>query len=669
MIIRVCIVAFFVISCEGRSQNSTGSTIVEKHQNIVGEYTKNSLHDGLDPVWNLFNQYEWRGRSLKLTNQNCKDDMDIFITNLNERKLWALKMYDASGHYTSPYYFGNVFWQGSLSLCDELRDKDPNNLVPSPFTTNFFIAKIRISNTTDIQGDRILLLGECLPKSCKEADVKILLDQETYHGGTLSVLNVRSIPGEYSVYSDRKSHIVGGFCLIVLLIITLASVVDLTTKRNLCSSDLEVNMSDVKSLHNIRKRKTCMRIILAFSALRNGKRILSVDRIPDDSISCLHGLRFLSIVWIIMVHTFLAAFGIGINRGLRRQTEENFMFQTISNATFSVDTFFFISGLLITLLFLRNNDRRKLPIKQLFSIKILFLDILRLLSMIVYRFLRLTPAYFLVLNVNEIIMKNIHSNSVFSPAIFDHVTCKKYWWRNVLYINNFFPQQEFCMLWSWYLANDSQFYVIASILLIIAVKNAKSFKAVSVTLGILLISSWIATFVIAMKNKYVATVKDPFALFDELYDKPWMRIGPYLIGMIVGWILSLSCLASLVYGLGKDGLVPPASAFYVAFGHTAWGLSIAWITVACCSGYGGCLNSIFSWKLFLPVSRLTYCAYLVHPMMMCFTNFVLDGPIHMHTFFMMVMFFGNLVITFLVAFVISIGFEAPMINILKLAFS
>lgn len=33
--------------------------------------------------------------------------------------------------------------------------------------------------------------------------------------------------------------------------------------------------------------------------------------------------------------------------------------------------------------------------------------------------------------------------------------------------------------------------------------------------------------------------------------------------VVIGWILSLTCLAALVYGLGEQGLVVPASAFYV----------------------------------------------------------------------------------------------------------
>lgn len=77
-----------------------------------------------------------------------------------------------------------------------------------------------------------------------------------------------------------------------------------------------------------------------------------------------------------------------------------------------------------------------------------------------------------------------------------HETCAKYWWRNLLYINNLFDHNsmvrtrsiqtalslrvctctqrfigEFlslqCMSWSWYLSNDTQYFVIGLILLIL----------------------------------------------------------------------------------------------------------------------------------------------------------------------------------------------------------
>jgi hypothetical protein len=32
-------------------------------------------------------------------------------------------------------------------------------------------------------------------------------------------------------------------------------------------------------------------------------------------------------------------------------------------------------------------------------------------------------------------------------------------------------------------------------------------------------------------------IQKPFAQFDMLYDKPWTRVGPYLVGMATGWLL------------------------------------------------------------------------------------------------------------------------------------
>ena len=90
------------------------------------------------------------------------------------------------------------------------------------------------------------------------------------------------------------------------------------------------------------------------------------------------------------------------------------------------------------------------------------------------------------------------------------------------------------MLWSWYLADDTQFYIIGAFILIIAVRH---FKFAASTLTLFMISSWATTAYIAFTNNHMPNADDPFALFDKIYDKPWTRLGPYLIGMCVGWIL------------------------------------------------------------------------------------------------------------------------------------
>lgn len=93
------------------------------------------------------------------------------------------------------------------------------------------------------------------------------------------------------------------------------------------------------------------------------------------------------------------------------------------------------------------------------------------------------------------------------------------------------------MLWSWYLADDTQFYVIGAVILILATNH---FKIAALISALLIVSSWITTGYIALVNNHMPNTDDPLALFDKIYDKPWTRLGPYFIGMAVGYFLYIT---------------------------------------------------------------------------------------------------------------------------------
>ncbi|CAG9863934.1 unnamed protein product [Phyllotreta striolata] len=701
--------AKFTYNSSDLSYLSNGIQFPANEGDVDAPAGDNSSENGSQFQWfsRLYDHHKWRNRLDGLDNPLCKSDMMVYLRELANDTTWAVKMYDASGRYSGQFFFGNDYWLGSKSLCKELTLAEYNTDVP-PFPVQFYVAKVRINlDRKSTPVTRQLNVGECLPKSCGTSGVRSLLVRERNRATSVSIAGVRKVPGDYSLLGDRHFHLVGGCTIVLLGLILISTVVDYFKPR-IRSADGDCrrlqNNNGVKFISTIgqpngnsvipdEKKKAdngglFLKLLLCFSAINNGKKILSMD-VALESIKCVHGLRFFSIAWIILVHSYLELFAVADNKNVRIVTERGFLYQTISNATFSVDTFFFISGLLVTVSYFRSESKKdKPPATEPFLVATKR-HVGSFFMMISYRFFRLTPAYLFVLAVNEIIMRYLHSNSVFSPAIIDHISCDQYWWRNVLYVNNFFPQQEFCMLWSWYMANDTQFYVIATAMLLIGARSARHAKFVGLIIALLMGASWVTTFVVAMKWEYVARVEEPFALFDQLYDKPWLRIGPYLVGICagyflfkmdskikmsrgtnaLGWFLALGCLSVLVYGLGRNGLTVPTSAFYAAFGHSAWGLAIAWITVACCSGHGGPLNAFLSSKLFLPLSRLTYCAYLVHPVLMCLISFHLDGSFHLHQSMAIVVYFGNLVLSFLTAFVISLAFEAPVVNLLKIIFT
>lgn len=213
---------------------------------------------------------------------------------------------------------------------------------------------------------------------------------------------------------------------------------------------------------------------------------------------------------------------------------------------------------------------------------------------------------------------------------------------------------------------------------------SRHFKVASSMLIAFMVSSWATTGFIAYQNNHIPNTDDPLALFDKIYDKPWTRLGPYMVGMCVGWFLfetkkrydetghkfhmsrvsdtssyqlsyeccfklwkhlsTLSffqttlivgwfsasfCLLWLIYGLYNVRLDTFSAAAYSSLSHSAWAMSLAWIVVACSSGYGGYVNQILSAPVIYPFSRVTYCAYLVHPIAIRFVSLNSDATLHL----------------------------------------
>ncbi|XP_026846679.1 uncharacterized protein LOC6603580 [Drosophila persimilis] len=421
-------------------------------------------------------------------------------------------------------------------------------------------------------------------------------------------------------------------------------------------------------------------VLLCFALQTNAKAILNIDKTKETHTSCLHGLRVFSVLWTMMVHTYLQMFAIGENKFERVITERSVWYQVIGNATFSVDSFFFISGLLVTLLYLK--QERKHPSEPCHFVR---RSCMESLMMLLYRYLRLTPVYLFVVIFNDFAVRQGLDSSVFQPAKIEHNTCRIYWWRNILYINNFFPQREMCMMWSWYMANEMQFYVMAALLLAF---SRKYFKAVALTLIVFLFSSWSISGIVSLQHQYTHKVALPFESFDFLYDKPWQRVGSYIVGMFTGyalykvktppqvsrrlngalWAASVATLLIVIFGVWKGQLSTWSTAFYVGVGHTAFSCGLVWIVLSSCWGLAPTVNAILSYRVLWPLSRLTYCAYLIHPIIMFICSSHMSGTVHLSNLLILTLFLGNAVVSFGSAFVISALFEAPVIRILKICF-
>lgn len=198
---------------------------------------------------------------------------------------------------------------------------------------------------------------------------------------------------------------------------------------------------------------------------------------------------------------------------------------------------------------------------------------------------------------------------------------------------------------------------------------------------------------------------------NKLYTKPWARIPPYLIGLILGlflregviarhladmkvwnrmilWSVSLVILGATMYGPFHADLDTLSQSFYNALGRTSWAIGLSLLILMATSSSdrarkGGSrmdastvgsftsalnvINGFLSWSFFVPLSRLTYCAYLIHPIVMMYVYRSIEQGIRYTNLVMVGYFVSAVTIVYIVSIAIHLLIEAPFIRI-ELAF-
>lgn len=86
------------------------------------------------------------------------------------------------------------------------------------------------------------------------------------------------------------------------------------------------------------------------------------------------------------------------------------------------------------------------------------------------------------------------------------------------------------------------------------------------------------------------------------------------------WAVSATLACMVLYGLydslNDNPLSTNVSSLYNATHRSVWGACVCWVIYACATGNGGFVNTLLSWSVFGPLARLSYCLYLVHPVIM-----------------------------------------------------
>nr|CRZ23040.1 BMA-NRF-6 [Brugia malayi] len=655
------------------------------------------------------------------TNCTCE-----FHMRNHQNHRWIFNVLDAMGKVPAGILSGNNLWIGSWSACRRISviknrqqqkwsgqyclasfqpysSADPfKNIASSPIkNSNVHCSSSNIwpSNETNDENDRCFTLipllnyGICTPDSCTNYDVKKIFElvyksAESAIGRQI-VCNVdiicRNNLPHFQLSHDSSSLIVLFFVLFVLVLMLFGTLYDYLVYQTELKNDED-------EMYN-KKQNWFLKVLLAFSIYTNGRNILRTEK-RSNQIHCLHGTRVLSMFWIILGHSYyyiISSLTVDNLLPAMIAFPQKIFNLIIVQAPLAVDSFFYLSGMLTSYLFMRKFEAEAAKGRSIYS-----LDMWSLFY--IHRYIRLTPIYLMIMVLDVTLFTHFSDGPFWRPIEANY--CRKSWWTNLIYMNNFLLQDvEVCMGWTWYMANDMQFHIFSPVLLILLYRN--QLVGIIIALSLITVSSLAHLFIILANNYPPAPiltaklqlVQDLSTYWPDVYVKPYIRCNPYIIGILVGyavykctlrptfprwkvvagWMLSTVLGLLAVFGLynyARTGdISDPARIIYALFGRNAYALSLAWITFACATGYGGAVNNILGWRAWIPLSRITFCAYLIHPILLQIYYLSRPHAFHFTTVYQMASFFQlyqfaiAVAMAYFTGLFLSLAFEVPVSNL------
>ncbi|XP_072941753.1 nose resistant to fluoxetine protein 6-like [Epargyreus clarus] len=605
--------------------------------------------------------------------KTCREHGYKFLDGLLLNKRWALKMFDASAKSPQGLLFGSSYHLGNFDECVGIGEPGEGVTVEG----RYCLATIKWSQSKESKKVRTgrgetLRWAVCVPSACDASAVAGFVGDVLAHTvGNTTAVEVT----DRDCYTRRPITVTNldiGYLAFLLFIVAIML---LTTFYEIYSMKWGNNKNTLT--HDL---------IVSFSMINNVKKIISTKQNNGLGLECVTGIKALAMIFIIAGHACLF---IGSGPVMDAEAWDRLIRQPANafmlNNTLLVDTFLFLSAFLFCRLLLIELDKRR--------------GKLNVIPILVFRYIRVTPAYAVVILFYMTWLPKIGEGPLWENKIMmEQERCTATWWANILYVNNYLKTDQLCMFQSWYLAVDTQMFFIAPIF----IYSLWHWRRLG------LIFAGIGTFVSLAIPAFI-TYKDrldPTLLFyakeftdfvtntyfREAYIKTHMKMTPYFMGLLTGYILhriqtenyqfsnllkTFGWITSVILGVVTTFSVSLfyqdwyqysviEAAAYISLHKFAWSIANGWLIIACATGNGGVLGKLLTWKFLVPLSRLTFCAYLVNGIVELYYVGQLRHPLHITFFTVMANAIAHISLTFFLAFILCILFESPLHGIEKL---
>ncbi|KAJ2951405.1 hypothetical protein O0L34_g13550 [Tuta absoluta] len=198
-----------------------------------------------------------------------------------------------------------------------------------------------------------------------------------------------------------------------------------------------------------------------FSITRNWRKLVASSASTgsrSERLQGLYGLRCMLMVFVIQAHSMLPLFQSIENSHFMEKSYNEERYQTLSFFGLLVQGFFVMSGMLLTFnlqLEQEKSDSSWQTVRK----------------SILHRWIRLIAPYAVVVALTATWLRQWTSLDAWhgsvgvgplwhSIAMTEVEDCRRYWWQNLMFLNNYVSESSICALHCWYLAADFQLYIL-----------------------------------------------------------------------------------------------------------------------------------------------------------------------------------------------------------------
>ncbi|XP_073960765.1 nose resistant to fluoxetine protein 6-like [Choristoneura fumiferana] len=615
----------------------------------------------------------------------CRGKILNVLHNVKNSTLWASWIWNANPQAPLGTFFGNRYHLGNYDQClrppwlsehPELRSqycladvemsKDPakkNWDLPGPYEK---AELYYVDSGTDFgRSFSYMAYGVCLPSGCQTKSVqkfvKALLSVQHLQAAWDADVKIHHCEEAGAPHVPRTGYYAYMYTFTALAFMAVASTYYISEYPVTANANTFVN-----------------HVAKSFCLRRNWDTVFKDDK---DALTSMHGIRFLTAIIIIYIHTVAFVNGTSVTNALDFENIGQKFYSAFPVVHFDVfvDTFFAMAALLL-------------------GKSIATLDVSKpsvILKQIAKRYIRLLGPFAVTVFFMGFVLMEMDSGPIYlKTAKTEQEACEKTWWLALLMVGNYFHTDAMCHPATWYIPCDFHFYLITLVLLYVYRKDPKVGKiaaAVVVFLGFIGpgINAYIYNLPAVMTfNLGVEINIRNSNSFINGYIRTHNRMGPYVVGLIVGYMMSIYkpadykkvwskttsflgagvglLLMGVVLGTGvfcyTYRVMGPLAWLYLVFDRTTFAVAVLIVIVFCTYGDVPLINSFLSWAPFKPLSRLSYGVYVIHLVLLYRSKTSLRAPLRYHYFDVVVEAAGLAVTSLILSLTVWLLVEAPLIN-------